>query len=158
MHAPTARPKYYFISGRKMFSEWVEVGMWCCYVVGRPPAKFHRIRSSFDAPTDNYSGIIVGQTSDVFGLRKLLLGFPSLSSLDRLHSPLPTARPNLTSLVSPRPSSRARLKVVLDPSRAVVTVGFRSSPNIYKTSLFLFLDSLPIFLLSAVCFRSDRPN
>ena len=52
----------------------LKVGMWCRFVVSRPPAKFHRIRSPFDAPTDNYSGIIVGQTSDVFGLRKRLPG------------------------------------------------------------------------------------
>ena len=85
----------------------MKVGMRCFYVVGRPPAMFHRIRSPFDAPTDNYSGSIAGLTSDVFGLRKLLPGFPSLSSLDRLHSPLPTVRSNLTSLVSPRLSSCA---------------------------------------------------
>ena len=34
----------------------MKVGMRCFYVVGRPPAKFHRIRSPFDAPTDKYSG------------------------------------------------------------------------------------------------------
>ena len=127
-----------------LFYEWpekcsrngLEVGMLCCYSVDRPTAKFHRIHSLFDAPTDNYSDNIVGQTSDVFGLRKLLLGFPSFSSLVRLHSPLPTAGPNLTSLVSPQTSSRACPKVVPDPTRAVVIVGFGSSPNIYKTSPF----------------------
>ena len=29
----------------------LKVGMRCCYVVGRSPAKFHRIRSPFDAPS-----------------------------------------------------------------------------------------------------------
>ena len=56
----------------------MKVGVWSYYSVDRPPVKFHRIRSLFDAPTDNYSGSIAGLTSDVFGLRKLLSGFPSL--------------------------------------------------------------------------------
>ena len=102
---------------RKCSRNGMKVGMRCCYVVSRPPAKF-------DTPMDNssgiivsltsdvfglrkllpgfpyYSGIIVGLTSDVFGLRKLLPGFPSISSLDHLHSPLPTARPRNPSLHS----------------------------------------------------------
>ena len=85
----------------------MKVGVWSYYSVDRPPVKFHRVRSPFDAPTDNYNGSIAGLTSDVFGLRKLLPSFPFLSSLDRLHSSLPTARSNLTSLVSPQPPSRA---------------------------------------------------
>ena len=60
----------------------MKVGKWSCYSVGRPPAKFHRIRSSFDAPTDNYSGIIAGLTLDVFGLRKQS---PGLSSSHLVH-------------------------------------------------------------------------
>src|SRR3954469_21553071 len=47
----------------------MKVGVRCCFVVSRPPAKFHRIQSPFVAPTDNYSGRIAGLTSDVFGLR-----------------------------------------------------------------------------------------
>ena len=49
---------------------------------------FHRIRSPFDAPTDNYSGSIAGLTSDVFGLRKQSPGLPLFSSL----SPRPSAQ------------------------------------------------------------------
>ena len=73
----------------------LKVGMWCCYVACRPPAKFHHIWSSFDSPTDNYSDIIVGQTSDVFGLRKQSPGLSLFSSLSPklLHSLLTTARP-----------------------------------------------------------------
>ena len=52
----------------------MKVGVRCFYVVGRPPVNFRRIRSSFDAPTVNYSGNIVGLTSDVFGLRKIVAG------------------------------------------------------------------------------------
>ena len=48
----------------------MRVDVWSYYSVDRPPVKFHRIRSPFDAPTDNYSGIIAGLMSDVFGLRK----------------------------------------------------------------------------------------
>ena len=48
----------------------MRVDVWSYYSVDRPPVKFHRIRSSFDAPTDNYSGSIAGLTSDIFGLRK----------------------------------------------------------------------------------------
>ena len=140
-----------------MFSKWVESCLRCCYVVGRLPAKFHRIRSLFDAPTDNYSGSIAGLSSDIFGLRNVLPGFPSLSSLDCLHSPLPTARPNLTSLVITRPSSRARPNVVLDLTQAVVIVGFGSSPNIPKTSAIICLVS-QIILFSTTRLRSDGPD
>ena len=77
----------------------MKVGVWSYYSVDRPPVKFHRIRILFDAPTDKYSGSIAGHTSDVFGIRKHLPGFPSLSSLDHLHSPLPTAKLNLTLLM-----------------------------------------------------------
>ena len=72
-----------------LFYKWPEkcsrngwkVGMRCRYVVGRPPAKFHRIRSLFDAPTDNYSGSIASLMSDVFGLRKQSPGLPLFSFL-----------------------------------------------------------------------------
>src|SRR3954469_25684476 len=74
--------------------------MWCRYVVGRPPAKFHRIRSPFDAPTDNYSGSIAGLTSDVFGLRKPCRAASLPSSLRPTRSSQ-SVRPNLTSLVDP---------------------------------------------------------
>ena len=124
----------------------MKVGVRSYFSVGRPPVKFHRVWSLFDAPTDNYSGIIACQTSDVFGLRKqspgLSLLFSQLETVYTVHSPL---APNLSSLVSPRPSSRARPKIVPDPTRALVTVVSGSSPNIYKMSPFLYLDS-PTFL------------
>ena len=84
----------------------MKVGMRCFYVVGRPPAKFHRIQSPFDAPTDNYSGSIAGLSSGVFDLRKPCRAASLPSSLSPTLSSQ-SARPNLTSLVSPRPSSRA---------------------------------------------------
>ena len=138
---PAARPEYYFISGRKMFLEWDESWHVCCFVVSRPPAKFHRNRSLFDAPTINYSGNIVGLTLDVFGLRKPCRAASLPSSLRPTRSSQ-SARPNLTSLVSPRPSSRARPKVVPNPTRTVATVVSGSSPNVYKISPFYYLDSL----------------
>ena len=91
-----------------LFYKWPEkcswnglkVGMRCCYVVSRSPAKFHRIRSPFDAPTDNYSGSIAGLTSDVFGLRKQSSSLPLFSSLSsRPSTQLTTyrqAQPNLS--------------------------------------------------------------
>ena len=84
----------------------LKIGVRCCFVVNRPPVKFHRIRRSFDAPTDNYSGSIASLTSDVFGLRKPCRAASLPSSLRPTRSSQ-SARPNLTSLVSPRPSSRA---------------------------------------------------
>ena len=61
----------------------MKVGVWSYYSVDRPPIKFHHIWSSFDAPTDNYSGIIASLMSDVFGLRKQMPGPLSLSSSPR---------------------------------------------------------------------------
>ena len=58
----------------------MKVGVRCFYVVGRPLVNFRRIRSLFDAPTDNYNGIIAGLTSDIFGLRKQISVPLSLSS------------------------------------------------------------------------------
>ena len=105
-----------------------------------------------------YSGSIAGLFVGRFRSPKKVVGPPSLLLAQGfLHSPLPTTKPNLTSLVSPRPSSRARPIVVPNPTRTVGSVGSGSSPNIYKTSSFLFLDSLPI-LFSSVRFRSDDPN
>ena len=50
-HAPAAPPKYYFISGIKMFLEWVATCRAVLYSVDRLPAKFRRVWSSFDCPT-----------------------------------------------------------------------------------------------------------
>ena len=104
----------------------------------------------------NYSGIIAGLTSDVFGLRKPCRAASLPSSLRPTRSSQ-SARPNLTSLVSPRPSSRARTKIVPDPTRAVVTVVSGSSPNVYKTSLFLYLDPLT-YLFATVQLQPEGPN
>ena len=73
---------------RKCSRNGMKVGVRCCFVVGRPPAKFHHVRSPFDASTFNYSGSIAGLTSDVFGLRKQSPGLPLFSSL----SPRPSAQ------------------------------------------------------------------
>ena len=76
------------------------VDVWSYYSVDRLSVKFHRIRSLFDAPTINYSGIIVGLTSDVFGLRKQSPGLPLFSSLISRPSTQPTTyrqvQPNLS--------------------------------------------------------------
>ena len=91
-----------------LFYKWPEnvlgmgmkVGVRCFYAVGRPPVNFCRIRSSFDAPTDNYSGNIVGLTSNVFGLQKPVPGCPLFSS----HR---TPRPSLPLLASGTARSRS---------------------------------------------------
>ena len=60
------------------------------YSVDRPPAKFRRIRSPFDSPTVKYiAARLPVPSSDVFGLRKLLLGCLLFSPLSPtpLHSP-----------------------------------------------------------------------
>ena len=94
----------------------MRVGMWCFYVLSRPHAKFHRIRSPFDAPTDNYSDIIVGQNVGCFRSPETVAGPLLFYLLSPLPSALPlTARPYLTSLVSPRTSSRARPKSCPEP-------------------------------------------
>ena len=80
----------------------MRVDVWSYYSVDRPPVKFHRIRRSFDAPTDNYSGSIAGLTSDVFGLRKQMSGPLSLFSPSQSrHSPpspssFPSSLPELS--------------------------------------------------------------
>lgn len=131
----------------------MRVDVWSYYSVDRLPVKFHRIRRSFDAPTDNYSGSIAGLMSDDFGLRKPCRAASLPSSLRPTRSSQ-SARHNLTSLVSPRPSSRARPKIVPDPTRAVVTVVSGSSPNVYKTSPFSYLEYLTI-LFAIVRLRSE---
>ena len=106
----------------------------------------------------NYSGNSSRSNVGRFRSPEIVAGPPSLlSARDRLHSSLPTARSNLTSLVSPPPSSRARPKVVRNPTRSVVTTVSGSSPKIYKISSFYLLDSLA-YLFSSVGFRSDDPH
>ena len=125
----------------------MKVGMWCFYVVGRPPAKFHRILRLFVAQTIYYSDNIVGQTSDIFGLRKQSSGLSLFSLLlvrGLLHSPLPTHRQALPKLSCQLAPSSCASEIVPDPTRAVVTVRSGSSPNVYKTSPFSYLDFLAI--------------
>ena len=137
----------------------MRVDVWSYYSVDRPPVKFHRIWSSFDAPTINYSDSIAGLFVGRFRSPKTVTGSLSslLSAQGLLHSPLPTARPNLTSLVSPRPSLRACPKIVPNPTRGVITVGSGSSPNVYKTSLFCLLGYLT-YSSQTVRFLSEGPN
>ena len=75
------------------------------YSVDRPPAKFHRIRSSFDAPTINYSDNIVGLTSDVFGLWKQSPGLPLFSSLSLRPSTQPTTYRQIQPKLSHHPAA-----------------------------------------------------
>ena len=146
----------------------MRVDVWSYYSVDRPPVKFHRIRRSFDAPTDNYSGIIAGLTSDVFGLRKQMPGPLSLFSPSQSrHSPpspssFPSSLPELSDATARSETLSAQCiepltcasEIVPDPTRAVVTVGSGSSPNVYKTSPFSYLDSLAI-LFATVRLRSE---
>ena len=62
----------------------MKVDVWSYYSVDRPPVKFHCIRRSFDAPTDNYSDIIVGQNVGCFRSPETVAG--SLSSLSQLET------------------------------------------------------------------------
>ena len=143
-----------------MFSEWDESWNAVLYVLSRLPAKFHTIRSPFDAPTDNYSSIIVGLTSDVFGLRKQMPGPLSLFSPSQSHHSTPspssfpssllelsdaTARSETLSAQCIKPPRVRVRKAVPDPTRTVATVVSGSSPNIYKTSPFCLLVSLTYF-------------
>ena len=105
----------------------MKVGVRYYYSVGRLAVKFRRIRSSFDAPTDNYSDNIVGQTSDVFGLRKLPSGL-SLSSL-----PQPTA---LLVRVSescpgPEPGSRHRWIQIIPKHLQNISNSLLGSPKLF---------------------------
>ena len=147
----------------------MKVGVWSYYSVGRLPAKFHRIQRSFNAQTIYYSDNIVGQTSDIFGLRKQMPGplslfSPcSLATAHLVHPPFPLRfrscpmrshgpKPSLLSASNP-PRARVQ-KAVPDPTRTVVTVGSGSSPNVYKTSPFSYLVSLAI-LFATVRLRSE---
>ena len=107
----------------------------------------------------NYSGIIAGHTSDIFGLRKQLPGLPLFSSLSSRPSTQPTTYRQVQPNVSRQPVAppRARPKVVPNPTRTVATVVSGSSPNIYKTSPFSYLGSLNHFF-ATTRFRSEGPN
>ena len=96
----------------------MRVEVWSYYSVDRSRVKFHCIRSSFDAPTDNYSGIIAGLSSDVSFIQKRLPGcIPPLSSqsnhtLDLVRlTPLCTVHPPLAhvrNFLEPKPGCRYR--------------------------------------------------
>ena len=149
----------------------MRVGVWSYYSVDRPPVKFHRIRSSFDAPTINYSGIIADLTSDIFGLRKQMPGPLSLFfPLQSRHSPpspssFPSSLPELSDATARSETLSTQCiepltcasEIVPDPTRAVVTIGSGSSPNTRKLSPFSYLDSLAYFFPS-VRLRSEGPN
>src|SRR4051812_35650523 len=122
----------------------MKVGVRCCFGVSRPPAKFHRIRSPFDAPTYKYSGIIAGLTSDVFGLRKPCRAASLPSSLRPTRSSQ-SARPNLTSLVSPRTSLRARLKLPQTRTAQLLPLHSDHLQTSVKHHRFICLDSLVYF-------------
>ena len=128
------------------------VGVWSYYSVDRPPVNFHRVRSPFDAPTDNYSGNIAGLFAGRFRSPETIAGLHSSSLFSVQPQILPcSSNPSFLNASTPRP----RPKAVPDPTRVVVTVGSRSSPNIPKTSPFYCLDSLPILFLSTIRFRSE---
>ena len=63
---------------RKCSRNGLKVGMRCCFVVSRPPAKFHRIRSPFDVPTDKYSGNSSWSNVGRFQSPETVAGPPSL--------------------------------------------------------------------------------
>ena len=133
----------------------LKVGVRSYYSVGRPPAKFHRIRSPFDAPTDNYSGSIPGLIVGRFRSPEIVPGcisplFSQTNPLSTVHIGL--AYPSLRRAFTPH----ARPTTVPHPTRTVVTVGFGSSPNVYKTSVFFFLVSLA-YLSGIVRLRSEGP-
>ena len=151
-----------------MFSDWVEVGMRSYYSVDRPPVKFHRIRSSFDAPTINYSGSIAGLTSDVFGLRKQSPGLPLFSSLSSRPSTQPTTyhqvQPNLShqpaallacaseSCPGPDPGSRHRWIRIIPKHQQNVSVLLIGLPSLFfSIARFIWRDRLaPTQSLSAI--------
>ena len=123
----------------------MKVGMWCCYVVGRPPAKFHRIRSSFDSPTDNYSDIIAGLTSDVFGLRKQS---PSLSHFSSL-SPKLSAQSSIN-----RQAPKPLLARCIDP----LTCASESCPEPDPGSRHRWVQIIPKHLQNVSVLLIGLPN
>ena len=134
-------------------------GVRSCYSVGRPPAKFHRNRSSFDAPTINYSGSIAGLTSDVFGLRKQSPGLPPFSSLSSRPSTQPTTYRQVQANLSRQPAALlARTSESCpEPDSDYRYHWIRIIPkHLQNISFFLF--GLPIFYFSTVRSKSEEPN
>ena len=143
----------------------LKVGMRCRFVVSRPPAKFHRIRSPFDVPTDKYSGNSSRSNVGRFRSPETVAGPPSLlfSQLETVctahlvHPPSPLRfrscpmrsrgpKPSLHSASNP---SRERPKAVPDPTRTVVTAVSGSSPNICKISSFYYSGYLTYLFTTA---------
>ena len=122
----------------------MKVGVRSYYSVDRPPAKFHRIRSPFDAPTDYYSDSIVSLTSDIFGLRKTVARL-SLSFLPRPSTQSTTyrqAQPNLShqpaallarvSESCPGPELGSRHRIWIIPKHLQnITVFLFGHPNLF---------------------------
>ena len=125
----------------------MKVVMQCCFVVNRLPAKFHRIRSLFDSPTDNYSDNIVGQTSDVFGLRKRLSGYllssplspsPSTHAITYRQAQLNLSRQPAALLArtsescpGPDPGGRHRWVRIIPKHLQNITVFFFGLPSLF---------------------------
>ena len=134
----------------------LKVGMRCCYVASRPPAKFHRIRSSFDTPMFNYSGSIAGLTSDVFGLRKQSPGLPLFSSLSSRLSTQPTTYRQVQPNLSRQPA--ALLARASDSCRKPDSDGrYRCVRIIPKhlQNISVLLIGLPSYLFAIVRLRSE---
>ena len=136
--------------------------MWSYYSVDRPPVKFHRIRRSFDAPTDNYSGNIVVLTSDVFGLRKQLPGCtPLLSSQPNPLFTIRQTQPNLSrqpaallaraseSCPGPDPSSRYRCVQIIPKRLQNISVLLIGLPSLLFLNRPISIggSKLPLFLI-----------
>lgn len=118
----------------------LKVGMRSYYSVGRPPAKFHRIWSPFDAPTNNYSGNSSRSIVGRFWSPETVTGPLSLfSPLCPRPSTQPT-RSNLPILVSRAVGSRSEApKTLLNP--------LTLEPALYKPPPLPFLGSyLPLLL------------
>ena len=81
----------------------MKVGVRPYFSVGRPPVKFHRVRSPFDSPTVNYSDNIVGQNVGRFRSPKTVAEPPSLlfSQLETVYTahnlPSGPTKPSLLS-------------------------------------------------------------
>ena len=133
----------------------LKVGVQSYFSVGRPPVKFDRVRNPFDSPTVNYSGNIAGLTSDVIGLRKPCRA-ASLPSFLRPTCSSQSARPNLTSLVSPWPSSRAS-KSCPEPNPDCRHHCVRIIPK-HLQNISVLLIVLPSYLFAIVHFRSEGPR
>ena len=148
--------------------------MRCCYSVTRPPAKFHRIRSPFDVPTNKYSGN--SSRSNVGRFRSPEIVVSSLiSARDLLHSPpspssFPSSLPELSDAIArsetlsaqciepltrapescPGPDSDSRYRCVriIPKHLQNISVFLIGLPNLFFSQLSDFDRVIQIFLLS----------